>query len=910
MKIQQPAAGSRSWWKRPLRLMFVVITLLVVLVALLPYALLGVAKKKLGALMTRELGTPCRIDVLHFGWLSGFEIADVEIGNAPGFDNTHPLLRLSNAHADVALLPMLKGQFGIEAEVRGLHLRIDENDDGMTNVEQLVSRAMAQMGSSVTTDDDGSHSEAQDASEVPRTTRRRTTTSRTTTTTTTTSSASMLFFKGRLHLALLDSSIEFRRDGEVLESLLGVNLAIDKDPLSNEVRIRCGALLPAALDGGQSGSISLDGGFDPVAESGTVRMKAKNFDLGRYRSLLETKLEDGAITAFDGVIDGHFEARIGGHEDALLTSNGDLAIRQLHLAGSLFRDVDLRIGSLTIHPGLSTSSRATTATTLDTLLPDSSFDLGFGATDLSIQRGDEILGSFATIQGAVAKGLSSNRLRVQLEAQGMVAAGDAPSFLCTAELDSETKRGRGVVKASAFDLSRYRQLIGAALDQDELSVMQGVVDALLELEMDFGSARRLDINGEVAVAGPHFAGTLLQGMHLQADRWSLKPSLRVLAPDLDGKPRLELGKSSADFGFAQLTSLDEAARKERGIDAGAACTFTADLAALARLGGAFADLAGLSGTTTGLVVLPAELMNGDLEGGLEQLKQLHGIRADAVLAGLSYQGSGLELANATGNASLRDGVLEVRSEPSTLLNRGPLQVQLRADANQPSMPFEFAMSWKAGQVQGESSAVLRYLVPLLAGVSGKSADFQSGIDLVLAVRGNTLRQDDENTLQWLDRWQGDGEITLTNGRLVPAKGLSDLMALLGQPQQLAIDRLGSTFTLQQGAITHRAMRWLSKGGEYGLQGKVHLDGRLELGMDVTSLLQQHKDGAAIAGFLAGSPLQAGIAGTLDAPTFQGPDLGQLLQQALQAAPRKLLEQQGQDLLKKSLDRLFGDKKKK
>jgi hypothetical protein len=31
---------------------------------------------------------------------------------------------------------------------------------------------------------------------------------------------------------------------------------------------------------------------------------------------------------------------------------------------------------------------------------------------------------------------------------------------------------------------------------------------------------------------------------------------------------------------------------------------------------------------------------------------------------------------------------------------------------------------------------------------------------------------------------------------------------------------------------------------------------------------------------------------------------------LQAAPRQLLEQRGQDLLQKGLDRLFGDKKKK
>jgi hypothetical protein len=140
--------------------------------------------------------------------------------------------------------------------------------------------------------------------------------------------------------------------------------------------------------------------------------------------------------------------------------------------------------------------------------------------------------------------------------------------------------------------------------------------------------------------------------------------------------------------------------------------------------------------------------------------------------------------------------------------------------------------------------------------------------------------------------------------------LQPLLSLLGQPQELAIDRLSSTFALQQGAITHRAMKWISRGQDYGLSGKVRLDGSMELGMDLTSLLQQHKDGKAIAGFLGDAPLTASIAGTVDAPKLATPDLGKLLQQALQAAPRQLLEQRGQDLLQKGLDRLFGDKKKK
>lgn len=109
------------------------------------------------------------------------------------------------------------------------------------------------------------------------------------------------------------------------------------------------------------------------------------------------------------------------------------------------------------------------------------------------------------------------------------------------------------------------------------------------------------------------------------------------------------------------------------------------------------------------------------------------------------------------------------------------------------------------------------------------------------------------------------QLELRDGSFAPTASLAGLCDLLGQPQRLAIDRLAGAFTMQQGTIATKAMRWVSKGQEYGLTGNVHLDGRL----DVTSLLQQHKDGRVIAAALGGRPLLAGLTGMLDAPTRAG-----------------------------------------
>lgn len=903
MKIDSPANVGGSRWKRPLRLIFVVFTLLAVLVALLPYALVGLVRKEASRELSRKLGTPVRIEKLRFGWFSGFELEDVEVGNPKGFDATRPALRIEHAHADIALLPLLRGQFGIDSEVRGLHVRIEQTEDGRTNLEELARAAGVEV----------EQTNIEDASHTTRPSRSRSTGSGRSPGRTDGDLPATLQAM-RIHLALADSSIEIRRAGDVLESIAGVTFAIEKDAGSQKLRLRFGAELRPTSASDSSGAVALELDANLPTQDGTLRGRANKVDLARWQPLLASMLGDQAIEAFEGLVDGNFEMQFVRGVDEEARTDGKLTVVDLHVAGPLFDGWSVRAERIVLQPGFGGPAEAMRAgaNDVENLLPATHFDFGLEARGLSLAREDQDAMEFAAVRMAIAKQSKSPKLQLDVEAATTPDATSPEGALrLRAEIESATKRGRGVLELKGLQLARLRSLLRTAPDATPpIETLEGLCDGMLDLEIDLGSARRFDLAGKVSVVGPNIAGPALQGTRLSADRWLLQPSLRAYLPDLDGKPRIELGRTSLDLGFATVQCLDEEARKQKGLgeDVAGACTFSADLTALARLGGPFAELAGTTGRTTGTLLLPTQLLRGEVDAGLDALRNVRGLRADATLDALSWSGHGLHLQNAGATATLRDGIVEVQSTETTALDEGPLQLRLRADVNQPESPFELSLHWSAGKVDGEAAQTLAYLVPLLAGLDGEAASFKALASVRLGLRGNAWPQDDQNALQWLDGWQGDGELTLSDGVVTPAPSLAPLLALLGQPQRLALDRLHSAFTLRQGAITHRAMKWLSDGAEYGLTGKARLDGTVELAMDLTPLLARHKDGKLVAGFLAGQPLQATMSGTVKEPKFAAPDLGTMVQKALQSAPRQLLEQQGQELLLKGLKGLLKNKK--
>ncbi|MEY4828608.1 MAG: hypothetical protein RLZZ562_404 [Planctomycetota bacterium] len=897
MNVEAPAPAKRPFWKRPLRLAFTIFVLLAILVALAPYVAAKWIEKNAGEELTRQLGTPCRIDTVRFGWLSGGAIEGVEIGNAPGFEAARPALQLESARFDIDFGRLFAGEYSMSFEAHGLRVSVEQDENGKTNFDALFAQSGMDADLEV---------EPTAQTHKPSATRRDDTER----------GLPVEFRRLRLHFLIADCSFELRKQDTLIESLQGITAEIDKDPGNTTVRMRLAASAPAREQGARPSSLQFTAEADAATKLGNLSLRAERVDLAQRRPLLDALLPTGAITRFQGMIDGAIEARVDAadsRDEPAIRSSGELTIDDLALAGDLFSGFEVSARQCTLRPsGRTTRTVANAAQpSIDMALAASSLDLGMDARDVTIDRNGQRIDRFDAIKIAASKSQGSPKLRTLLELEGMASPGKSKSsLLCTAESDTTTKFTRGVLQIANVQIAEWRRFAGDAISAEDLSRADGTLSGRIDFEADFGSARRVDVNGDVAIEAPRLEGALLRGASVRAERFVFSPSIRLLAPDLDGKNRIDLGKTSLDLGFLRVQSLDAAAREQRGIRDGGALEFRGDLAAIGALGGPCAELQGTTGMASGVIALPKELFEGDAESALAVLRDVSKLRADAELTGLSRSYKGLDVLDARVTAKLENGTLTAQSAESTRVNAGPLQIALRADATKEAMPFELSLAWKGGAVAGEAAELLRYLVPLLAGATGKAADFRSVCDLDISLTGFAQRRGDENALQWLDRWSGTGSITLTNGRVVPAPALQPLLSLLGQPQELAIDRLSSTFALQQGAITHRAMKWISKGQDYGLSGKVRLDGSMELGMDLTSLLQQHKDGKAIAGFLGDAPLTASIAGTVDAPKLATPDLGKLLQQALQAAPRQLLEQRGQDLLQKGLDRLFGDKKKK
>ncbi len=898
MIVEAPVPAKQPWWKRPLRLAFFLLTLLAAIAILAPYGVALLLDKRLGEELTRKFGVPCRFETMRFGWLSGVTAEGIEIGNASSFDASHPALRIAAARVECNVSRLFSGEIALAMETQGLEAFVDIDAQGRSNFAELVDVYVSDPLLDVSTNpqrDADVHLEWSAAEHA----------------------LPPQFDRLSLRVLIADSRFEFRRNGQLLEALSSLDFAIEKDVGSSQVRLRVDATATPLAEGQQDATLRFDVEADARTGSGSMTARVAHCELSRWSPLLEATLPKGALSPFAGVINGVLEARFDPTrkvDDPNVTTTGDLTVDALRLGGTALAGFELTAAHGVLRPTGRFASRPLLRdpVSLDTALARSSLDFGIEATNLTLARNGTAVDSFAAIKVAANKSLGAPRLRALVEVVGSRpnADGKPSSVLCTVESDTTAKFTRGVIQVDGVDIARYRRFVASQFTTQDLTHAEGLLSGRVDFEADFGSARRVDLDGEITIEGPRFCGELLQGADVHSQRFVLKPSLHALLPDIDGVDRLDLGKTSLDLGFASLASLDAETRKARNIVNGGACAFRADLHALAELGGPFAPLAGTTGEATGLLLLPEAMFASGIGGILTHLRDPAKIRAEAELRGLSFAYRGFQLIDATANAKLADGVLTVGSADGTRLNAGPLRFDVRADTKKPQIPFELSLTWKGGAVEGEAAGLLRYVVPLLAGTSGKAADFRSICDLNLNLQGLALREGEENALQWLDRWTANGDITLTNGRIVPAHSMQQLLALLDQPNELAVDRLGGTFALQRGSITHRALKWISKGRDYGLSGTVRLDGALELALDVSSVLQQHKDGRAIAGFLGKDPLTAALGGTVDAPKFSPPDFGKLLQQALQAAPRQLLEQRGQDLLQKGLDRLFGDKKKK
>jgi hypothetical protein len=460
------------------------------------------------------------------------------------------------------------------------------------------------------------------------------------------------------------------------------------------------------------------------------------------------------------------------------------------------------------------------------------------------------------------------------------------------------------VETTGFDLARYQPIADAFLEPGALTQLEGIATGRLQVRTR--GKTEVELGGDMAIESPRVAGALLRGMHVAAARWQLQPALRLAFGAPGELPTIDASNFAVDLGFARLQGIaGEALGEALGGQPGLGCRLDVDLDQLTEFGGPIPELLrSAGGRATGTVAVP--LPAGPLPPWQSLLA---GVVLDSDVRATSVRFAGFDLSALAGTLAMRGGELSLRTLEGTLLNTGPLALTVKSDLRAlDTMPCDLAVVWRDGRVGGEASKALRYAVPVLAGLR-ESADFASRIDLRLDLEGPARRQPGQSWLQWLDRWSGGGDVALREGAFTPAPALAGLLSAFGQEQKLAIDSLAGGFTLQAGTLQAKAMRWLSKGREYVLGGKVGLDGALDFGLDVTAMLEQHRDGRAIAALLGDAKLVAGLTGTVDAPALGLPDLGKLLESAAKKQGRELLEKQGEEALKKAVESIFKRPKK-
>lgn len=542
-------------------------------------------------------------------------------------------------------------------------------------------------------------------------------------------------------------------------------------------------------------------------------------------------------------------------------------------------------------------------------------DLKLSDALIEIRRQGQLLEALRSLSCEIKKEFGTQVVKVELDTRLSPTAGSTQEgrLLLHADVDAATNVAEAMISTAGLDLARWQPLAALFLEPGALTAMGGVTNGTLTVRMV--GADDLTLGGDLTINQPHFAGALLRGMDVRSDKWTLSPNLAVQLGETGGVPSIRSDAFAVDLGFLRLSGMDATATGEllQG-RSGLGCRYELDVDTLATFGGPMPDLLRNSGgRVTGKLALP--LQGGPLPDASALTKQLV-IAADVQLQRFAL--AGFELATLDATLDMRDGRVAAASGPRTRLNSGSLSLGFRSDVtNLDAIPLEIGFDWKDGKVGGEASQVLRYVVPLLAGLDERTADLAAGIDLSFSLRGPALKGEQQSWLQFLDQWSGGGRVSLRDGSVTPAPALRGLLQplgsllgaehALGDGGRLSLDQVGGDFTLRQGTIEATKMRWLAKGREFGLAGKVRLDGGLDFGIDVSALLAAHRDGQRLLQLLGNQKLVAGLGGSVVSPSLGLPDPGKLLRGALQEPGA--LQREGGRLLQKTLDDLLGGRKK-
>lgn len=524
----------------------------------------------------------------------------------------------------------------------------------------------------------------------------------------------------------------------------------------------------------------------------------------------------------------------------------------------------------------------------------------FGGTDVKLELGADIGGAQVTQKGRID-------MDVDVDA----------SFARPAQLNLDLK---------GIDISRYEEFVQNMMP-DQVDALAGKIEG--EIHATAHPEQNIDIGGELRIVEPRLAGALFAGLDVRAPQWTIKPAVSA---DMSGggTPKIDMSGMNVDLGFLHAQGLAAEPTAALCGGAGFGLGFDVDLGMLASFGGPIPkDLDASGAKTKGSVALRAP--DGKLEfESVDALLGMVGAKIDLTAPRLAY---GKRILSDFGLAiGVQQGKLDVRTNETAKLDGGALKLLVTGDLQKLSeTPFEFQASIDGAAVAGGAVESLRFAVPLLAGIAPEAAgiDFKSNLKFNISGKGPALPTDEQDVIDWLSQWSGDGTLALHQGSFTPAPVMTQLLEFLGERGQMTFDDLTTSFRIDKGAIANDALKFISKGREYGLSGTTTLRGGLDYSLDVAALLRGHRDGEKILKYVDPSVIGAGIQGTLDSPQLKLPRIDELLKSAAQGAlqgavqkeankhldplrekAEKALGEGASDLIKKGLGGLFGGKKKK
>lgn len=528
-----------------------------------------------------------------------------------------------------------------------------------------------------------------------------------------------------------------------------------------------------------------------------------------------------------------------------------------------------------------------------------------------------VLESMRNVNAMLTKPFGSTdvKLSVTSELHGGETSATPGTVALRADVDANFERPVMVeFETSAMDLSRYRPLVEGFVGQGQLSAFAGVVAGKLDARIDLGR-KDVQLGGKLELAAPHFAGPLLQGMELRAERWILQPNLKVALAD-GQPPALDTGGLLVDLEFLKVNGIPAAtARQIAGDRPALGLDFNVDLAKLAQLGGPIpAELRQSQGTVVGqfaFVTVAAAFDPAHLKEHFAEYVNAAGkVQLDR------YTIEGNELRDIAGTVAVVNGAVHFDGTAGF----GGGTAKIAADTtllDRERMPGTITIDVENARVQDAAVGVVRYALPLLAGLKlEEKLDFEARVSTKMAFQGPLLSTKDEGVLAWLNLWTGGGDFALADGKFTPAAELAQLLSLAGESSQIGFDSVSSKFALAKGSVETSLMKLGRESSKIGLQGRVNLNGEIDYSIDVRELIAKQQYGEQILAALGDSGAVAKLAGTLDAPKLALPDIGKLAADALkktatdaaEKALRDNLEKNVGDELKKGLEGLIKRKK--